>query len=180
MLKDNLCLLVLMCFAKGLFAQSMHNQKGIKPNIVFILTDDMGYETIGYNGAKNIPAFLSQSKERINLRIARDHLSSNSGLTYSDTKITQVNLLRNGKLHRSVKDIDLALTTHRNCERLGETTNPLISFTNEGDGGRIDLGFPSENRSDIVEQEVFAVLTNSDNQSGDRISLYFSLDNAEN
>lgn len=107
---------------------------------------------------------------------SRNYLSANSGLTYADATITDIRLLKNGKLLSSVNTQPVQLTTRRDYKKLKEMGNPYISFIKQGDNSSIDLGMLSISQNDKIELEIDAELSNPDNQWGDRIMLYFFLD----
>jgi len=43
------------CFLLFFVVQSIHAQQNKNPNIIIIMTDDMGYGDVGFNGCKDIP-----------------------------------------------------------------------------------------------------------------------------
>jgi len=51
----NKLVLLLLLTSSFTFAQNTPTKNGVKPNLIVIMTDDMGYADVGFNGCKDIP-----------------------------------------------------------------------------------------------------------------------------
>ncbi|WP_422082930.1 sulfatase-like hydrolase/transferase [Ulvibacterium sp.] len=137
--------------------------------------DDLAYVPREESLTIDITPFLSKEPKEYRLRFSREHNSFNSGLTYGDISVSEIQLLKNGKLKATYKD-SLRLTTRVDHDRLKRTGNPYISFLKNGDGKGIAIGEHAGTEGDTYQLRIRTTVSNPDNQWGDRVMLYVFLD----
>ena len=120
----------------------------------------------------DITKFLSEDEAAYSLRIERRK-------KYADAVIKSVKLFKNGKTIYAESYDDIELTTRVNTDVLRKKGNPIIAFTNEGDGIKLSLGQLSVSGLEQVKLQVETELSNPGNQWGDRIILNIYLDKNE-
>ena len=123
----------------------------------------------------DITPFLSKYRKEYRLRFSREHNSSNSGLTYGDISVSEIQLLKNGKLKATYTD-SLSLTTRVDHDKLKRTGNSYISFLKNGDGKGIAIGEHARTEGDTYQLKIRTAVSNPDNQWGDRVMVYVFLD----
>jgi len=121
----------------------------------------------------DVTPFISRAGSDYAVTFSRACGTRNSGLIYSDARVTACELVGDGQSLAAVHPPDLRLTTRYK----DEVVNPLVDFVYDESNNRVELGriHPPEG-GQRIELAIEAVLSNPGNQWGDRIQLFTELE----